>query len=217
MPLAYQCSRNVPTHCMYSNLNDMVEKTMEVFMATSRSLEFSSQKLLFPFRPHASKVSKNTNLSLNWEEEPFYGPMKGIVLGHKISKKGIEVDKAKIDVIAKLPHPTTVKGIRSFLGITSSLNKDSAYGPFALKYLFAKRMPSEIAPMGSPPQEFILDTPVVADFAKLPLMGDSCEGHVDPAEKHVFKEDVNTISGTTPFWFNIVRISDSGSVPAMKL
>ncbi|GJW05608.1 reverse transcriptase domain-containing protein [Tanacetum coccineum] len=40
---------------------------------------------------------------------------EGIVLGHKISKKGIEVDKAKIDVIAKLPHPTTVKGVRSFL------------------------------------------------------------------------------------------------------
>nr|GEY85084.1 hypothetical protein [Tanacetum cinerariifolium] len=40
----------------------------------------------------------------------------GIVLGHKISKEGIEVDKAKVDVIAKLPHPTTVKGIRSFLG-----------------------------------------------------------------------------------------------------
>ncbi|GJU89495.1 reverse transcriptase domain-containing protein [Tanacetum coccineum] len=41
---------------------------------------------------------------------------EGIVFGHKISKKGIEVDKAKIDVIAKLPHPTTVKGVRSFLG-----------------------------------------------------------------------------------------------------
>ncbi|GJQ94568.1 reverse transcriptase domain-containing protein [Tanacetum coccineum] len=41
---------------------------------------------------------------------------EGIVLGHKISKKGIEVDKAKIDVISKLPYPTTVKGIRSFLG-----------------------------------------------------------------------------------------------------
>nr|GFA79306.1 reverse transcriptase domain-containing protein [Tanacetum cinerariifolium]GFA79324.1 reverse transcriptase domain-containing protein [Tanacetum cinerariifolium] len=40
----------------------------------------------------------------------------GIVLGHKISKKGIEVDKAKIEVISKLPHPKTVKGIRSFLG-----------------------------------------------------------------------------------------------------
>ncbi|GJR33213.1 reverse transcriptase domain-containing protein [Tanacetum coccineum] len=44
------------------------------------------------------------------------GFSEGIVLGHKISKKGIEVDKAKIDVIAKLPHPTTIKGIRSFLG-----------------------------------------------------------------------------------------------------
>ena len=41
---------------------------------------------------------------------------EGIVLGHKISKNGIEVDRAKIDVIAKLPHPKTVKGIRSFLG-----------------------------------------------------------------------------------------------------
>ncbi|GJZ13808.1 reverse transcriptase domain-containing protein [Tanacetum coccineum] len=41
---------------------------------------------------------------------------EGIVLGHKISKSGIEFDKAKVDVIAKLPHPTTVRGIRSFLG-----------------------------------------------------------------------------------------------------
>nr|GEY80733.1 reverse transcriptase domain-containing protein [Tanacetum cinerariifolium] len=41
---------------------------------------------------------------------------EGIVLGHKISKNGIEVDKAKVDVIVKLPHPITVNGIRSFLG-----------------------------------------------------------------------------------------------------
>nr|GEW74535.1 DNA-directed DNA polymerase [Tanacetum cinerariifolium] len=40
---------------------------------------------------------------------------EGIVLGHKISKSGIEVNRAKVDVIAKLPHPTTVKGVRSFL------------------------------------------------------------------------------------------------------
>nr|GEW68992.1 DNA-directed DNA polymerase [Tanacetum cinerariifolium] len=38
-------------------------------------------------------------------------------LGHKISKSGIEVDRANVDVIAKLPHPTTIKGIRSFLGL----------------------------------------------------------------------------------------------------
>nr|GEX02852.1 hypothetical protein [Tanacetum cinerariifolium] len=41
---------------------------------------------------------------------------ESIVLGHKISKNGIKVDKAKVNVIAKLPHPTTVKGVRSFLG-----------------------------------------------------------------------------------------------------
>nr|GEU46818.1 hypothetical protein [Tanacetum cinerariifolium] len=42
--------------------------------------------------------------------------MEGIVLGHKISKEGIEFDKAKVDVITKLPHATTIKGTRSFLG-----------------------------------------------------------------------------------------------------
>ncbi|GJS12382.1 reverse transcriptase domain-containing protein [Tanacetum coccineum] len=61
------------------------------------------------------KRCEDTNLALNWEKSHFM-VKEGIVLGHKISKKGIEVDKAKIDVIAKLPHPTTVKGIRSFLG-----------------------------------------------------------------------------------------------------
>ena len=41
---------------------------------------------------------------------------EGIMLGHKISKKGIEVDKAKLDVIYKIPPPVNMKGIRSFLG-----------------------------------------------------------------------------------------------------
>ncbi|GKD06034.1 reverse transcriptase domain-containing protein [Tanacetum coccineum] len=61
------------------------------------------------------KRCEDTNLALNWGKSHFM-VKEGIVLGHKISKKGIEVDKAKIDVIAKLPYPTTVKGIRSFLG-----------------------------------------------------------------------------------------------------
>nr|GFB35363.1 reverse transcriptase domain-containing protein [Tanacetum cinerariifolium] len=51
-----------------------------------------------------------------WPEKSHFMVKEGIVLGHKILKKGIEVDKAKIKVISKLPHPTTVKGIRSFLG-----------------------------------------------------------------------------------------------------
>nr|GEU75407.1 reverse transcriptase domain-containing protein [Tanacetum cinerariifolium] len=61
------------------------------------------------------KMCEDINLSLNWEKSHFM-VKKGIVLGHKISKEGIKVDKAKVDVITKLPYPTTVKGIRSFLG-----------------------------------------------------------------------------------------------------
>nr|GEW15111.1 hypothetical protein [Tanacetum cinerariifolium] len=58
---------------------------------------------------------EDTNLSLNWEKSHFM-VKEGIVLGHKISKNRIEVDKAKVNVITKLPHPTTVKGVQSFLG-----------------------------------------------------------------------------------------------------
>nr|GFB14398.1 reverse transcriptase domain-containing protein [Tanacetum cinerariifolium] len=52
------------------------------------------------------KRCEDTKLALNWEKSHFM-VKKGIVLGYKISKKGIEVDKAKIEVISKLPHPTT--------------------------------------------------------------------------------------------------------------
>ncbi|GKE18861.1 reverse transcriptase domain-containing protein, partial [Tanacetum coccineum] len=83
-------------------------------MLPGRLLEFFPNNL--PLRlDHMLQRCEDTNLSLNWEKSHFM-VKEGIVLGHKISKKGIEVDKAKIDVIAKLPHPTTVKGIRSFLG-----------------------------------------------------------------------------------------------------
>ncbi|GJW74932.1 reverse transcriptase domain-containing protein [Tanacetum coccineum] len=64
-------------------------------------------------RQNAKTVRRH--LVLNWEKCHFM-VKEGIVLGHKISKSGIEVDKAKIYVIAKLPHPTSVKGFRSFLG-----------------------------------------------------------------------------------------------------
>ena len=58
---------------------------------------------------------KEKYLVLNWEKCQFM-VKQGIVLGHVISKKGIEVDKAKIDLIASLPPPKSVKEIRSFLG-----------------------------------------------------------------------------------------------------
>nr|GFA48753.1 reverse transcriptase domain-containing protein [Tanacetum cinerariifolium] len=100
--------------CMMAIFYDMIEKTMEVFMDDFSVFGDLFQSCL----SHLEKMLKrceNTSLCLNWEKSHFM-VKEGIVLGHKISKKGIEVDKAKIDVISKLPHPTTVKGIRSFLG-----------------------------------------------------------------------------------------------------
>nr|GEZ39811.1 reverse transcriptase domain-containing protein [Tanacetum cinerariifolium] len=100
--------------CMMAIFHDMIKKMMEVFMDDFSVFGNSFQNCL----SHLEKMLKwceDTNLYLNWEMSHFM-VKEGIVLGHKISKNGIEVDKAKFDVIAKLPHPITVKGIRSFLG-----------------------------------------------------------------------------------------------------
>ncbi|GJU99119.1 reverse transcriptase domain-containing protein [Tanacetum coccineum] len=100
--------------CMVAIFQDMIEKTMEVFMNDFSVFGDSFSSCL----SHLDKMlqrCEDTNLVLNWEKCHFM-VKEGIVLGHKISKTGIKVDKAKVDVIAKLPYPTTVKGIRSFLG-----------------------------------------------------------------------------------------------------
>ena len=55
------------------------------------------------------------NLVLNWEKCHFM-VNQGIVLGHIISSRGIEVDKAKIELISKPPPPMNVKTVRQFLG-----------------------------------------------------------------------------------------------------
>ncbi|XP_076890925.1 uncharacterized protein LOC143542148 [Bidens hawaiensis] len=61
------------------------------------------------------KCCVETNLVLSWEKSHFM-VQEGIVLGHVVSSRGMEVDKAKIKVISSLPPPKNVKGVRSFLG-----------------------------------------------------------------------------------------------------
>nr|GFA85659.1 hypothetical protein [Tanacetum cinerariifolium] len=92
---------------MMAIIHDMIEKTMEVFMDDFLVFGNSFQTCV----SHLEKMLKrceDTNLCLNWEKS-YFMVKEGIVLGHKISKNGIEVDKAKVDVIAKFPHPTTIK------------------------------------------------------------------------------------------------------------
>ncbi|GKC52114.1 reverse transcriptase domain-containing protein, partial [Tanacetum coccineum] len=98
--------------CMMAIFHDMIEETMEVFM-DDFSFFGDSVSSFLTHLDNMLKRCEDTNLVLNWKKYHFM-VKEGIVLGHKIPKSGIEVDKAKVDVIAKLPHPTTVRGIRSF-------------------------------------------------------------------------------------------------------
>nr|GEZ96097.1 reverse transcriptase domain-containing protein [Tanacetum cinerariifolium] len=100
--------------CMMAIFHDLIEKTIEVFMDDFSVFENSFQSCLSHLE-RMLKRCKDANLCLNWEKSHFM-VKEGKVLSHKISKQRIEVDKEKVDVITKLPHPTTVKGIRIFLG-----------------------------------------------------------------------------------------------------
>ncbi|KAH9752794.1 hypothetical protein KPL71_014847 [Citrus sinensis] len=100
--------------CMMSIFSDYVENIIEVFMDEFTVYGDSFDKCL----DNLTLVLKrciDTNLVLNWEKCHFM-VNQGIVLGHVISEKGIEVDKSKIDLIRSLPPPTSVRGVRSFLG-----------------------------------------------------------------------------------------------------
>nr|GEY82376.1 reverse transcriptase domain-containing protein [Tanacetum cinerariifolium] len=129
--------------CMMAIFHDMIEKMMEVFMDDFSVFGNSFRTCL----SHLEKMlqrCEDTNLYPNWEKSHFM-VKEGIVLGHNISKNRIEVDKAKVVVIAKLPDPTTVKEkellavvyafekFRSYLVLSKSI----AYTDHsALKYLF---------------------------------------------------------------------------------
>nr|GEX35807.1 reverse transcriptase domain-containing protein [Tanacetum cinerariifolium] len=87
--------------CMIAIFRDMIEKTMEVFMDDFMIFGDSFCSCLSNL-DKMLKRCEDTNLVLNWDKCHFMCK-EGIVLGHKISMSGIEVDRAKVNVIAKLP------------------------------------------------------------------------------------------------------------------
>ncbi|KAL4340655.1 hypothetical protein GQ457_08G031060 [Hibiscus cannabinus] len=109
--------RNAPAtfqRCITAIFSDLNEDCLEIFMDDFSTFGEDFDNCLRNLEK-VLKRCKETNLVLNWEKCHFMVD-EGIVLGHKISSKDMEVDKAKIEVISKLPPPTSVKGIRSFLG-----------------------------------------------------------------------------------------------------
>ncbi|GKD48014.1 reverse transcriptase domain-containing protein [Tanacetum coccineum] len=99
---------------MLAIFHDMIEESVEVFMDDFSVFGSSFDHCLKNLDKMLQRC-KDAHLVFNWEKCHFM-VKEGIVLGHKVSEAGLEVDKAKIKVISKLPPPTNIKGIRSFLG-----------------------------------------------------------------------------------------------------
>nr|GEV86356.1 reverse transcriptase domain-containing protein [Tanacetum cinerariifolium] len=129
--------------CMMAIFHDMIERTMEVFM-DDFSVFGNSFSTCLTNLEKMLKRCEDTKLDLNWEKSHFM-VKECIVLGYKILKKRIEVDKAKIEVISKLPHPTTVKGIRSFLGHPFELMCDAS--DFAVGAVLGQQIEKHFRPI----------------------------------------------------------------------
>nr|GEY00576.1 retrovirus-related Pol polyprotein from transposon 17.6 [Tanacetum cinerariifolium] len=100
--------------CMLAIFHDMIEESVEVFMEDFSVFGSSFDHCLNNLDKMLQHF-KDEHLVLNWEKCHFM-VKEGIIYGHKVSEAGIQVDKAKIEVISKLSPPTNIKGIRSFLG-----------------------------------------------------------------------------------------------------
>ena len=100
--------------CMLSIFSDMVERFLEIFLDDFSVFGDSFDDCLTNLENVLNRCEEK-NLVLNWEKYHFM-VTNDIVLCHIVSSKGIEVDKSKIELIANLPTPKSVKDVRSFLG-----------------------------------------------------------------------------------------------------
>ena len=100
--------------CMNAMFSNLVGDCLEIFM-DDFSVFGSSFDLCLANLTKVLHICVKNKLVLSWEKSHFMVE-EGIVLGHHISKNGLEVDKAKVEVIKKLNLPTTIKQLRGFLG-----------------------------------------------------------------------------------------------------
>ena len=100
--------------CMMSIFSDLLEDCLEIFM-DDFTVYGDSFEICLGHLDIVLERCRKKNPVLNYEKCHFM-VKEGIVLGHVVSERGIEVDQAKVEVISKLPHPTNQKEIRGFLG-----------------------------------------------------------------------------------------------------
>jgi hypothetical protein len=123
---------------------DMIEEIMEVFMDDFSIYGKTFDDCLKNLNRVLQRCEEK-HLVLSWEKCHFM-VREGIVLGHQVSKRGIEVDRVKIEEIEQLSPPINMKGIRSFLGHAGFCHrfiKDFSYIARPLTHLLAKDVPFE--------------------------------------------------------------------------
>ena len=146
------------SRCMMGIFSDMVEHIVEVFMDRFSVFGDTFEGCLENLRRVLIRCEEK-RLVLNWEKCHFM-VTRGIVLGHIVSSEGIAVDKAKIDLIAKLPTPKSVRDVRSFLGHAG----------------FYRRFIKDFSAISRPLcQLLVKDTPFV--------WSDACEGAFDTLKR----------------------------------
>nr|GEX75815.1 reverse transcriptase domain-containing protein [Tanacetum cinerariifolium] len=120
--------KDLPPHLEYNEENELIPTRLVIRWRGTNTIVSSTVSLgIFKF-PLTLVIEKKPRAPVPMERLPIVACLSGyamhrprfkgshfmvkdgIVLGHKIFKNGIEVDKDKVDVIAKLPHPTTIKG-----------------------------------------------------------------------------------------------------------
>nr|GEZ07449.1 reverse transcriptase domain-containing protein [Tanacetum cinerariifolium] len=215
--------KDLPSHLKYAFLEG--DDKLPVIIAKDLSVE-EKTALITVLKSHKRAIAwKLSNIK------------EAIVLGHKISKNGIEVDKAKVDIIAKLPHPTNVKGIHSFLGhasfyrrfiqdfskiarpMTRLLEKDTSF-LFSKECVEAfqtlKRKLTEalilIAPDWDMPFELICDA---SDFAIDAVLGQRQEKHFRPI--HYASKTMIEVLLLQDFTFKVIETKRAENLAADHL
>nr|GEV68460.1 hypothetical protein [Tanacetum cinerariifolium] len=153
---------------------------------------------------------EDTNLFLNWEKSHFK-VKEGIVLGHKISKNGIKVDKAKVDVIAKLPHPTTVKGAENLAAdhhFRLENPDQNVLDPKKINDTFSLETLNMVSFRGNS------STPWFADFANYHAGSFVVKG-MSSQQKNKFFKDVKHYFWDDPFLFKIC--ADQNSIQVCEI
>ncbi|KAK0596401.1 hypothetical protein LWI29_015350 [Acer saccharum] len=193
--------------CMMSIFSDMLEEIIEVFMDDFSVFGDSFDLCLHNLTLVLKRCEEN-NLVLNWEKCHFM-VQQGIVLGHVISRRGIEVDKAKVEVISSLQPPKSVKDVRSFLGhaaLRHLLQKKDAKPRLIRWILLLQEFDLEIRDKKGSEN-------VVADHLSRLVQVNPDEVDILPLHEKFPDEQLLAVMDSEPWYADLVNYLVSGVVP----